>query len=150
MVITVIYDGNCQLCLNSVNWLEKKLTFNALNYQSAPLDQYGLTLTECEKQVYAIADLKKYAGISAVIFLLNARGNKVSAFILKVSGPIGAFGYKLIASNRQSLFVRGLSRFIKKITELAQAQVLALEVLVRLAAHAHALLPDLVHRSQPY
>ncbi len=116
MVITVIYDGNCQLCRNSINWLGKKLTFNALSYQSAPLAQYGLTLTECEKQVYAIADLKKYAGISAVIFLLNARGNKVSAFILKVSGPIGAFGYKLIASNRQSLFVRGLSRFIKKIT----------------------------------
>ena len=116
MVITVIYDGNCQLCLNSINWLKKKLAFNALSYQSAPLAQYGLTLTECEKQVYAIADLKKYAGISAVIFLLNARGNKVSAFILKVSGPIGAFGYKLIASNRQSLFVRGLSRFIKKIT----------------------------------
>ena len=116
MVITVIYDGNCQFCLNSINWLEKKLAFNALSYQSDPLAQYGLTLTECEKQVYAIADLKKYAGISAVIFLLNARGNKVSAFILKVSGPIGAFGYKLIASNRQSLFVRGLSRFIKKIT----------------------------------
>ena len=56
MVITVIYDGNCQLCLNSINWLEKKLTFNALSYQSAPLDQYGLTLTECEKQVYAISD----------------------------------------------------------------------------------------------
>ena len=37
-------------------------------------------------------------------------------FILKVSGPIGAASYKLIASNRQSLFVRGLSRFIKRIT----------------------------------
>ena len=116
MVITVIYDGECQLCRNSINWLGKKLSFNALSYQSAPLDQYGLTLTECEKQVYAISDSKKYAGVSAVIFLLNARGNKVSAFILKASGPIGAAGYKLIASNRQSFFVRGLSRFIKKIT----------------------------------
>ena len=81
MVITVIYDGNCQLCRNSINWLGKKLSFNALSYQSAPLAQYGLTLTECEKQVYAISDLRKYAGVSAVIFLLNARGNKVSAFI---------------------------------------------------------------------
>ena len=116
MTITVIYDGNCQLCRNSINWLGKKLSFNALSYQSAPLDQFGLSVTECEKQVYAISDLRKYAGISAVIFLLNARGNKVSAFILKVSGPIGAAGYKLIASNRQSLFVRGLSRFIKRIT----------------------------------
>ena len=116
MTITVIYDGNCQLCRNSINWLGKKLSFNALSYQSAPLDQFGLSVTECEKQVYAINDLRKYAGISAVIFLLNARGNKVSAFLLKASGPIGAAGYKLIASNRQSLFVRGLSRFIKRIT----------------------------------
>ena len=116
MVITVIYDGNCQLCRNSINWLEKKLSFNALTYQSAPLADFGLTLTECEKQVYAISDLRKYPGISAVIFLLNARGNKVSAFLLKASGPIGAAGYKLIASNRQTLFVRGLSRFIKRIT----------------------------------
>ena len=116
MVITVIYDGECQLCRNSINWLGKKLSFNALSYQSAPLAQYGLTLTECEKQVYAVSDLRKYAGVSAVIFLLSARGNKLSAFILKVSGPIGALGYKLIATNRQSLFVRGLSRFIKRIT----------------------------------
>ena len=116
MVITVIYDGNCQLCRNSINWLEKKLSFSALSYQSAPLTQYGLTLTECEKQVYAFSDLRKYAGVHAVIFLLNARGNKLSAFILKASGPLGAFSYKLIASNRQSLFVRGLSRFIKRIT----------------------------------
>lgn len=116
MVITVIYDGQCQLCRNSINWLGKKLSFNALSYQGAPLDQYGLSITECEKQVYAISDLRKYAGISAVIFLLSARGNKVSAFILKASGPLGAAGYKFIASNRQSLFVRGLSRFIKRIT----------------------------------
>ena len=116
MVITVIYDGECQLCRNSINWLGKKLSFNALSYQSAPLTQYGLSITECEKQVYAISDLKKYAGVGAVIFLLNARGNKVSAFLLKVSGPLGAVGYKLIASNRQLLFVRGLSRFIKRIT----------------------------------
>jgi predicted DCC family thiol-disulfide oxidoreductase YuxK len=116
MTITVIYDGNCQLCRNSINWVEKKLSFNALSYQSAPLDQYGLTLTECEKQVYAISDLRKYAGVHAVIFLLNARGNKVFSFILKASGPLGAAGYKLIASNRQSLFVRGLSKFIKNIT----------------------------------
>ena len=115
-MITVIYDGQCQLCQNSINWLGKKLTVEAVGYQVAQLEKYGLSLAECEKQVYAISDLRKYAGVSAVIFLLNARGNKVSAFILKASGPIGAAGYKLIASNRQSLFVRGLSRFIKRIT----------------------------------
>ena len=114
--ITVIYDGNCQLCINSINWLTKKLSFDAIKYQSAPLASYGLTLAECEKQVYAISDDKKYGGITAVIFLLKSRGNKVSAFLLRVLGPIGAIGYKMIAGNRQSVLVRALSRFIKRVT----------------------------------
>ena len=114
--ITVIFDGNCQLCINSINWLSKKLTFDAIAYQSAPLANFGLTIAECEKQVYAISGDKKYGGITAVIFLLKARGNKVSAFLLKLSGPIGALGYKMIATNRQSMVVKGLSRFIKRIT----------------------------------
>jgi len=114
--ITVIYDGNCQLCENSINWLSKGLTFTPITFQNGDLASFNLTRAQCEKQVYAVLGEKKYAGVSAVIFLLSARGNKVSAFILKVSGPIGALGYKLIATNRQSLFVRGLSRFIKRIT----------------------------------
>ena len=114
--ITVIFDGNCQLCINSINWLSKKLTFDAIAYQSAPLANFGLTIAQCEKQVYAISGDKKYGGITAVIFLLKARGNKLSAFLLHVSGPIGAIGYKMIATNRQSMVVKGLSRFIKRIT----------------------------------
>ena len=114
--ITVIYDGNCQLCSNSINWLAKKLTFDAIAYQSAPLANFGLTIAQCEKQVYAISSDKKYGGIAAVIFLLNARGNKVSTFLLRVLGPIGAIGYKMIAGNRQSVLVSVLSRFIKRIT----------------------------------
>ena len=114
--VTVIYDGDCQLCMNSINWLSKGLIFTPITFQSGDLASFNLTRAQCEKQVYAVVGEKKYAGISAIIFLLNARGNKVSAFILKVSGPIGALGYQLIATNRQSLFVRGLSRFIKRIT----------------------------------
>ncbi len=114
--ITVIYDGDCQLCMNSINWLREGLTFTPITFQIGDLASFNLTRAQCEKQVYAVVGEKKYAGVSAVIFLLSARGNKLSAFILKVSGPIGAAGYKLIATNRQSLFVRGLSRFIKRIT----------------------------------
>jgi predicted DCC family thiol-disulfide oxidoreductase YuxK len=114
--ITVIYDGQCQLCENSINWLSKGLTFTPITFQSGDLASFNLTRAQCEKQVYAIEGGKQYAGVSAVIFLLSARGNKVSAFILKASGPISTLGYKLIATNRQSLFVRGLSRFIKRIT----------------------------------
>ena len=115
-MITVVYDGQCQLCKNSINWLSKKLTFDALTYQQAPLEKYGLTLSECEKQVYAISAGKTYGGVAAVIFLLNARGNRVASLLLKSSGPFGSFTYKLIAANRKSVFVRTLSRLIKKLT----------------------------------
>jgi predicted DCC family thiol-disulfide oxidoreductase YuxK len=114
--ITVIYDGQCQLCENSINWLSKGLTFTRITFQSGDLASFNLTRAQCEKQVHAIEGEKQYAGVSAVIFLLRARGNKVSAFILKASGPIGATCYKLIAANRKTLLVRGLSKFIKRIT----------------------------------
>ena len=115
-MITVIYDGKCQLCQNSIDWLSKKLTFEALAYQKAPLEKFGLTLTQCEKQVYALSDGRTYGGVAAVIFLLNARGNRVASLLLKVSGPLGSFTYKMVAANRKSVFVRVLSKLIKKLT----------------------------------
>ena len=115
-MITVIYDGKCQLCQNSIDWLSKKLTFEALAYQKAPLEKFGLTLTQCEKQVYALSAGKTYGGVAAVIFLLKARGNRVASFLLKLSGPLGNFAYKMIAANRKSVFVRALSKLLKKLT----------------------------------
>ncbi len=115
-MITVIYDGQCQLCQNSINWLSKKLKFEALGYQVAPVEQFGLTLAQCEKQVYAVEDEKKFGGVSAVIFLLNARGNRIAAFLLKSSGPLGNFAYKMIAANRRSVFVKVLSKLIEILT----------------------------------
>lgn len=115
-MITVIYDRQCQLCQNSINWLGKKLKFEAIGYQVAPLEKFGLTLAQCEKQVYAIEGEKKYGGVSAVIFLLIARGNRIAALLLKVSGPLGRYGYRWIAKNRQSVIVRALSKLIEKLT----------------------------------
>jgi len=114
--ITVIYDGDCVLCKNSINWLGKKLTFTPIPFQSGDLSSFGLTVAECEKQVYAVSGDDKYGGVSAVIFLLNKRGNKISSALLRLSGPIGSFGYKKIAANRKSLIVKLLTRFIAKIT----------------------------------
>ena len=115
-MITVIYDGQCQLCQNSINWLSKKLTFEAVGYQAAKLEKYGLNLAQCEKQVYAVSNAEKYGGVAAVIFLLQARGNRIAALLLKISGPVGSFAYKLIAANRRSVFVRALSKLLEKLT----------------------------------
>ena len=104
------------MCQNSINWLGKKLSFEAVGYQVAPLEKFGLSLAECEKQVYAVAEGKKYGGVATVIFLLHARGNRIAALLLKVSGPLGNFGYKLIAANRSSVFVRGVSNLLEKLS----------------------------------
>ena len=115
-MITVIYDGQCQLCQNSINWLSKKLTFEAVGYQAAKLEKYGLNLAQCEKQVYAVSNAEKYGGVAAVIFLLQARGNRIAALLLKISGPVGSFAYKLIAANRRSVSVRALSKLLEKLS----------------------------------
>ena len=115
-MITVIYDGQCQLCQNSINWLSKKLTFEAVGYQAAKLEKYGLNLAQCEKQVYAVSNAEKYGGVAAVIFLLHARGNRIAALFLKISGPLGSLAYKLIAANRRSVFVRALSKLLEKLS----------------------------------
>lgn len=114
--ITVIYDGDCILCRNSINWLSKSLTFTSIPFQSGDLASFGLTKAECEKQVYAVSGNRKYGGVSAVIFLLNKRGNKISSALLRLSGPIGSFAYKKVAANRNSLLVKLLTRFIAKLT----------------------------------
>ncbi|MCX6994639.1 MAG: DCC1-like thiol-disulfide oxidoreductase family protein [Chlamydiae bacterium] len=92
--ITVIYDGDCILCKNSINWLGKGLTFKPIPFQNKDLASFGLSKADCEKQVYAISGNNKYGGVSAVIFLLNKRGNKISSSLLRLSGPIGSFVYK--------------------------------------------------------
>ena len=78
--ITVIYDGDCTLCKNSINWLSKKLIFTAIPFQSGDLASFGLTKAECEKQVFAGSGESKYGGASAVIFLLNNLCNSIKVF----------------------------------------------------------------------
>ena len=114
--LIVIYDGQCDLCKRSITWVKKGLPIDAISYQDGDLASFGLSKAECEKAVYAISGGNKYGGVSAVIFLLNKRGNKISSALLRLSGPIGSFGYKKIAANRKSLIVKLLARFIAKIT----------------------------------
>ena len=77
---------------------------------------FELSLAQCEKQVYAVSNGEKYGGVAAVIFLLHARGNRIAALLLKISGPVGSFAYKLIAANRRSPLVRALSKLLEKLT----------------------------------
>lgn len=112
--ITVIYDGQCQFCKASLAWLQRRLLVSALAFQDGGLEKFGLTVEECSKEVFALSENQRFAGADAVAFLLNQRGNKVASFLIKSSGRLGRFGYRWVASHRNSFFIRIATRILEK------------------------------------
>jgi len=112
--ISVIYDGTCELCNNSINWLQKKIDITALDFHSADLSQFGLGLEECSREVFVITGDKTFSGAGAVAFLLKYRGNRVLSAFITLSGPIGRSSYRWVAGNRNSAPVKLLSYLIKR------------------------------------
>lgn len=100
--ITVIYDGQCEFCLQSLNWIQRRVNVVALPFQTADLSAFNLTREQCAKQVYVIAASTTYSGADAIAFLLHQRGNKALSLTLKGSGKLGHVGYKWVASHRNS------------------------------------------------
>jgi predicted DCC family thiol-disulfide oxidoreductase YuxK len=111
--IIVIFDGKCQLCKNSIFWIEKKLRIKALDFHTTDLSKFNLTLEQCAREVFVLADEKTFSGAKAVAFLLRRRGNKVLSSLITLSGPLGRIGYRWVARNRSSAPVKLLSRLLK-------------------------------------
>ena len=111
--ITVIYDGQCQLCKNSISWVGKKLAITALDFHTTDLTQFQLSADQCSREVFAITEVKRYSGAQAVAFLLKVRGNRVLSALLTLSGPIGRTGYRWVAGHRNSWPVKALSRILE-------------------------------------
>ena len=111
--ITVIYDGHCQLCKNSIAWISKKLAINVVDFHTAELTRYGLSREQCAREVFVITPENRYSGAQAAAFLLKARGNKVLAAVITISGPLGRAGYRWVAGNRNSWPVKILSWLLK-------------------------------------
>jgi predicted DCC family thiol-disulfide oxidoreductase YuxK len=112
--ITLIYDGQCRFCKASLNWLQKRLQVKALAFQGADLETYGVSSAQCSKEVFAFCENQRFAGADAIAFLLERRGNKVAALLIKSSGSLGHFGYRWVASHRNSLLIRIATRILEK------------------------------------
>jgi predicted DCC family thiol-disulfide oxidoreductase YuxK len=110
--ITVIFDGDCEFCRQSVTWIQRKLVVKALAFQTADLETFNLTKEQCAKQVYVITDSEVYGGADAIRYLLKKRGNKVSAFLLGAAGNIGRAGYRWVASHRDSWVIKVATRVL--------------------------------------
>lgn len=112
--ISVIYDGKCELCNNSINWLKKKIEITALDFHNADLSPFGLSLEQCSREVFVITGTKQFSGAEAVAFLLKYRGNRVLSTLITLSGPIGRSSYRWVAGNRNSAPVKLLSHLLKR------------------------------------
>ena len=112
--IVLIYDGHCDFCVAWLRWLEKKLSVTALSFHDVSLAQYDLTPEECSKSVYVLTPDKRYAGTSAIAFLLKARGNTVLAFLLRSLGALGRLAYRWIATHRSSLVIKYWTKFLER------------------------------------
>jgi predicted DCC family thiol-disulfide oxidoreductase YuxK len=112
--ITVIIDGRCVFCQQSVRWIQRKLEMTALPFQTSDLSSFNLTREQCAKQVYVIAEhLTALLGAAAAIaYLLKRRGNWIQSRLITASGPIGRASYRWIASHRNSWPVKLATRIL--------------------------------------
>jgi predicted DCC family thiol-disulfide oxidoreductase YuxK len=110
--ITVIFDGDCEFCQQSLQWIEHKLVVEAIAFQTADLQPFNLTREQCAKQVYVITDSDVYGGADAIRYLLKKRGNRVGAILLGATGNVGRAGYRWVASHRDSWVIKVATRVL--------------------------------------
>jgi predicted DCC family thiol-disulfide oxidoreductase YuxK len=113
--ITVIFDGQCHFCQQSVTWIARKLTVTALPFQTSDLAPFHLTKEQCAKQVYVILQGVTYGGADAIAYLMKERGNRLLWLSIKISGPLGRASYRWIAAHRNSLPVKIATKILIKL-----------------------------------
>ena len=114
--IIVVYDGQCELCRNSISWIAKKLEITALDFHTVELSALDLTKKQCSREVFVVTQNVLASGAAAVALLLKRRGNKVLARLITISCPIGRTSYKWVAANRSSRPVKILAILISRAT----------------------------------
>jgi len=112
--VTIIYDGNCDLCKNSVSWVRKRLEIVALDFHTTELSRFGLSMEQCASEVFVIADHARYSGAQAVAYLLKRRGNTFLSGAISASGKLGEAGYRWVATHRHSLPIKVLAALLKR------------------------------------
>ena len=115
--VTLIYDGECRFCAACLAWVKQKLEITSIPFQKANLQKYGLVRSECEKSVFLVTKEANLSSAAAVVYLLELRGNSLLAWILQSSGRIGESGYRCVASHRDSLIVRMITKYLERTSQ---------------------------------
>jgi predicted DCC family thiol-disulfide oxidoreductase YuxK len=112
--IVVIYDGQCQFCQASIDWIEQKLVVDAKAFQDIDLASYGLTFDQCSKSVHVVADGTIFFGAAAIAFLMKKRGNRLLSLLITTSGILGRWGYQWVSNHRNSFVVKVAHRLLNQ------------------------------------
>jgi predicted DCC family thiol-disulfide oxidoreductase YuxK len=112
--IIVLTDGQCRFCKATLSWVEKKLDVTAVAFQEADLPSYGLSYEECSKALHVLHAGKVYVGADSIAYLLGRRGNWLLAMAIRLSGPLGRYGYKWVAGHRNSILIKVATRLIER------------------------------------
>jgi len=110
----VIYDGECRFCAASLAWVKEKVQIDSVPYQDADLAHFDLSRDQCEKSVFVITDGEQLSGAAAIGYLLRLRGHTFQAWLIQTSGPIGEFGYRWVASHRNSMIIRIATKCLER------------------------------------
>jgi predicted DCC family thiol-disulfide oxidoreductase YuxK len=112
--IVVIYDGQCQFCQASIDWIKQRLVVDAKAFQEIDLSSYGLTFDQCSKSVHVVAEDTLFVGAAAIAFLMKERGNRVLSLLITTSGIFGRWGYQWVSTHRNSFVVRLAHRLLNQ------------------------------------
>jgi predicted DCC family thiol-disulfide oxidoreductase YuxK len=112
--IVVIYDGQCQFCQASIDWIKQRLVVDAKAFQEIDLSSYGLTFDQCSKSVHVVAEDTVFVGAAAIAFLMKERGNRVLSLLITTSGIFGRWGYQWASTHRNSFVVRLAHRLLNQ------------------------------------
>ena len=112
--IVVLYDGQCQFCQASIDWIEQKLVVDSKAFQEADLASYGLTFEQCSQSVHVIAEGNILVGAAAIAYLLKMRGNQILSLLITTSGILGRWGYQWVSNHRNSFLVRLAHRLLNQ------------------------------------
>ncbi len=81
--IVLIFDGDCSFCSSCVDWLEANLPSmpQAVPFQWADLEGYGLSLEEAQSKVWLITPERHYGGGAAVSAILRHQPEPAYRFL---------------------------------------------------------------------
>lgn len=69
----LIFDGDCGFCTTAVEWMKRSLPVmpEAVPYQWADLDSYGLSLADAQSRVWLVTSTRQFSGAGAVGAILR-------------------------------------------------------------------------------